>query len=120
MNKRSGYAFGFNRWHVAGDAFAAGTTVLVVTVLFEGRSVRAVRRRWAVAVKTYLIRRLSQLRIVRGPVNVVARGASHSVPIHHALDKVVALHPILMRRAVREIVERRLSESAVFESPEVL
>ena len=42
------------------------------------------------------------------------------MPVHHALRKVIALHPVLMRGTVREIVEGRLSKVAVFQPPVVL
>lgn len=120
VNKRTRNTLSLNRWHVAGDTFAARTAMLVVSVLFERSRLRTVRRRRAVAVQTNLIGRLPQLRIVRRPVDIVTRGACDSVSIHHALHEVVPLHPILVRRAVREVIERRLAQGAIFQPPEVL
>ena len=39
--------------------------------------------------------------------------------VHDALRKIVPLHPILVGRAVREIVEGGLTKRAVFELPEI-
>ena len=43
MDKSSGNTFALNRRHVAGNAVASRAAILVVTVLFEARSVRPVR-----------------------------------------------------------------------------
>ena len=40
--------------------------------------------------------------------------------VHDALHEVVALHAILMRRAVRKVVEGALTKGAVFKFPEIL
>src|SRR5215467_6341608 len=40
--------------------------------------------------------------------------------VHHALREVVPLHPVLVRRAVREMRERRLAELVFLELPEIL
>src|SRR5439155_6822825 len=58
--------------------------------------------------------------VVRGAVRVVATEAGDAAPVHDALHEVVALHPILVRRPVGEMRERRLSELVLFEPPEVL
>ena len=46
--------------------------------------------------------------------------AGDAAPVHHALHEVVALHPVLVRRAVGEVRERRLAQLVVFELPEIL
>ena len=53
-------------------------------------------------------------------MHIMAGRTRDSVPVHDALHKVVALHAILVRGAVGEVVERRLTEGAVLELPEVL
>ena len=50
---------------------------------------------------------------------VVAGRTSDAVFIHDALDKIIALHPVLMRGTVREVRERRLTQGDVFEFPVV-
>jgi|SRR5580692_5570256 hypothetical protein len=44
--------------------------------------------------------------------------AHDSVPVHHALHKIIALHAILVRRAIGKIIESSLPQAAVFELPE--
>jgi len=68
-------------------------------------------------VQTELVRGLSELRIVLGAMNIVTGCAGHTVAIHHTLDEVVALHPVLMSCAICEVKEVCLSKSNVFELP---
>ncbi len=53
-------------------------------------------------------------------MRVVATEAAHTMRVHRALDKIVALHPILMRRAIREVSERLLTGLMLFQFPEIL
>ena len=120
MDIRARNAFRFDLRHMAGDALTPWTTVFMVGVRFKTRCTRPIRRHGAVTVQTDLIRRLDKLGVVRSAMYIVAGRTSNAMPIHDALRKVVALHPVFMRRAVREIIEIGLSKSAVFEPPEVL
>ena len=52
------------------------------------------------AIEADLVTRFAQLRVVFGAVNVVTTGAGNTAPVHEALDEVVALHAILVGRAV--------------------
>ena len=70
-------------------------------------------------IQANLISRLSQLRVVRRAMHVVAGGAGNPVAIHYALREVVSLHAILVRRAVGEIIKGGLPQSAVFQLPVV-
>jgi hypothetical protein len=54
-------------------------------MLFQSHGVRAVRRRWAVAVQAELWRRFAELRIILGAVHVMAGGAGNPVPVHDAV-----------------------------------
>ena len=54
MNERAGNAFGFYRWHVAGDALRSWTAVLVMRVLFQRAGARAVRRCRPMTIQTDL------------------------------------------------------------------
>ena len=65
------------------------------------------------------VRGLAQLRVVVGPMRVVAGGAGHPVTVHHALHEIVALHPVLVRRAICKVKEVSLSKRDVFELPVV-
>ena len=73
-----------------------------------------------VAIQANLIRRLAQLRIIVGAMHIVARSAGNTMPVHHALRKVVALHPVLVCSAVGKEVESGLTQLAVFQLPVVL
>jgi hypothetical protein len=59
------------------------------------------------------------LGIVFRSVYVVAGSTSDAVLIHDALDKIIALHPVLMCGSVREVRERRLTHGDAFELPVV-
>ena len=61
---------------------------------------------------------LPQLRVVRRAVNVVAIETGDAAPIHHALHKVIALHPVFVGGAVREIKKiLRFSKRVIFQLP---
>ena len=61
---------------------------------------------------------LPQLRVVRCTVNVVAIETRNATTIHHALHKVVALHPVFVGRAVGEIKKiLRFTKCVVFQLP---
>ncbi len=74
-------------WHVAGNATAAGGTLLVVRVFFDGGGARTVERLRGVAVHADLIAGLSQLGVVIGAVDVVAGGAGNAAAIHQSFAR---------------------------------
>jgi len=119
-HKSAGYTLGFDLRHVAGYALTAGAAVLVVGVFRESRGVGAVGRRRPMTVQAELVNRLSELSIVLRAVYVMAGRAGDTVFVHDTLHKIVALHPVLVRGAVREVREARLSQCAVFQLPVVL
>ena len=86
----------------------------MMRVRLDARGVRTVRRRRSVACQANLVRRFDQVGVVFGAVDVMATEAGHPAPIHHALDEVVALHPILVTRSIGEMRERRLAELVIF------
>ena len=71
------------------------------------------------AIEAELADRFSQLRVILGSMHIVATEARNPVPIHHALHKIVSLHTVLVRCAVREMSERRLPQRVFFELPEI-
>src|ERR1035438_5419983 len=71
------------------------------------------------AFQTKHIRRFQQIGVVLGPVNVMATETSYPARIHYALDKVVSLHPVLVRSAIGKMRERLLAQLVVFELPVV-
>ena len=120
MHERSRDALALDGRHVAGNALGSGAPSLVVRMLLQSGSARTIRPPGRVAIQANLIRRLAQLRIVLRAVHIVARSARNAVPVHHALRKVVALHPILVRSAVGKEIEGGFTQLAVFQFPEVL
>src|SRR5271154_2097662 len=102
---------------MAGDALAAWAAVLVMGMKLHGGYVWAVRRRGTVAVEADLVCGLTKLRIVFSPVYVVARCAGDALPVHHALHKVIALHPIFVSGPIRKMSESRLPQCVIFEFP---
>ena len=66
-----------------------------------------------------LVNGFTKLRIVFSPVYVVARCAGDALPVHHALHKVIALHPIFVSGPIREMSESRLPQCVIFEFPVV-
>ena len=53
-------------------------------------------------------------------MHVMAGRTRNAVLVHDALRKVVALHAILVRRAIGEIEEGRLAQRAVLKFPVIL
>jgi hypothetical protein len=50
--------------------------------------------------------RLPEIRIVRRAMDIVAIGTGDAARIHQALDEVVSLHPVLVRRTVGKVRKR--------------
>ena len=67
-----------------------------------------------------LLRGLDQRRVVRRSMDVVTTEACHASPIHQALDKVIALHAVLVPRAISEMGEREIAKLVLLELPEIL
>ena len=57
-DERAWHAFGLDLRHVTSHALASGTAILVMRVLLQRRRVRAVWRRWSMAIETDLVRGL--------------------------------------------------------------
>src|SRR6516162_11137172 len=72
------------------------------------------------AFKAQHTRRLQKLEGVLGAMYVVATEAPDIMVVHDAGGEVVALHPVLVRCAVREIIEVGLAEFPGFELPIIL
>lgn len=106
--------------HVAANAFVSWAPWLVVRVRLNARGARSVRRMWAVTVETQHIRWFQQIGIILRAMHIVAAEAAHAVGIHHALYKVIPLHAILMRRAIGEMHEGLLTQTVLFQFPEIL
>jgi hypothetical protein len=94
----------------AGDALAARTAGPVMRVLLDAGGMRPVLGVGAMAGEAHLTRRLAQLRFVLGAVHIVAAEAGDGAVVHKALDEVIALHAVLMRRRVREMTSHRFAQ----------
>ena len=73
-----------------------------------------------VALQAQHIGGLQQVGIVLGAVDVMATVAADAVRIHGALDKIIALHAVLVRRTICEMSESLLAQLVFFQLPEVL
>jgi hypothetical protein len=73
-----------------------------------------------VAIQTYLVGWFSQLSIVFRAVRVVATETCDPTPIHNTLHEVIALHPIFVGGALREMRKTSHAQSMVFQFPEIL
>ena len=69
-------------------------------------------------IKAKCISGLAQLGVVRRAVNVMTIETRNAAPIHHALHKVVALHPVFVGRAIRKIKKiLRFTKGVIFQLP---
>ena len=106
---------------MASDTLAPRTAVLVVRVLFDCGCPWTVRRRRTVTVQAELIGWLSELGMISGPMHIVAVETGYSAPVHNAFDEIVALHAVLMRRAIGIVQEvGRRTERPFLQLPMVL
>lgn len=63
--------------------------------------------------------RLQQVGVVLRSVNIMATEAAHTVRVHRTLNKIVALHAILMRGAIGKMSESLLTRLMLFKLPEI-
>ena len=107
-----------NGGHMARDALAALAVGGMLGMELE-RAARARLQRRAVALQADGVPGQTQVRLVVGPVHVVAGGALHTLQVHLALHVVVALHAVLVRRSFGPMRERRRPQLVFFELPDV-
>src|ERR1700691_3310092 len=119
MHVRARNSFALDGRHVAIDASAPRCSLFVMGMRLDCGGARPVRRSRSVAFEAQLLRGLAKLRVVAGAVRVMTVGTSDSSTVHHALNEVVPLHPVLVRRTVGKIVEVGLAENVLFELPEI-
>src|SRR6266404_2378616 len=106
--------------HVAGDALAARAARSMVGMLFDRRGMRAILRVRPVTGEAYAAGRLPQHGVIIRAVRIMAAEAGDAACIHQAGHEVVALHPVLVRRAIRKMCEGRLAKLVILELPEVV
>src|SRR5215510_15042285 len=64
-----------------------------------------------------LVRRLDEVRVVTGAMDIMAAEAGDAAPIHEALHEIISLHAILVTGAFREMRETRLAELVFLQFP---
>ena len=106
--------------HVAGDAFTARASLRVVRVLFERSHTGSIWRVRCVTVETDRCRGLSELGIVLRAMSVMTRRTRHAPLVHDALNEIVALHAVLVCRAVGIVREAGLAKRVRLELPIIL
>ncbi len=74
-------------------------------------------RTGAVAIEAYLVGWLFQLRVIFRAVYIMAVETGDPAPVHDALHEIVSLHPVLVRRPIREMSEAQLSQRVLFQLP---
>ena len=119
MHVGAGDAFGFDLRHMTSRALASRTAHSMMCVLFYRCRVGAVWRCGTVAFHAELVSRRPQLRPVLRAVYIVTGRTHDAVLVHNTLGKVVALHAILVRCAIGEIIESGLPRRAVLKLPEI-
>jgi hypothetical protein len=110
----------FDCRHVTGYAAAAGTAGRMMGVLLDGGGARPGLRIRAMATKAKCVAGLTHHSHIVITVRIVAAEARHAAGIHQALNEIVALHPILVRRAVGEMGERGFAELVLLQLPEFI
>jgi hypothetical protein len=90
---------------MTGNTFVTGASRGVMGMSLNRRSVRAVRRRWPMALQAENVCRFEQISIVFRAVNIMATETANTVRVHGALDEIVTLHTVLMRGTVRKVSE---------------
>src|SRR5207245_3325106 len=106
----------FDLWHMAPRALSPGAVRLMMRMR-DGLGGRSVRRSRPVARQTEDVGGLEKVRIVLRTVNVVARETRDAALVHLALNEIIPLHPVLVRRAVGKMRERRLPQFVFLQLP---
>src|SRR5690242_14074411 len=97
--------FPFDLRHMTSDALTACAAFFVVSMRFERRRSRPVRRHRSVTVEAEFIGGLAQLRIVISAVYVVTGRTGYPVAIHDALHEIIPLHAVFVRRPISKVEE---------------
>ena len=107
-------------WHVTTYALTTRAVRLMMCVRGEGRCVWTVRRVRTVTVKTQNTRGFAQIRGIFCAMHVVASETSHAMCIHLAGDKIISLHPVLVRGAVGKVCKGGIAQLVLFQPPVIL
>ncbi len=106
--------------HVTGDTFISAARDLVMSVLFNGSSVRTIRRMGTVAFQADYIRRPYEIGAVSRSVNVMATETPDTVCVHRAGYEIISLHAILVGCSIGEVGECGFAKAVILQLPEAL
>lgn len=105
-----------NGRHVARHALAALTVGGVLCMKLD-RTAGAWLQHGIVALQADGVPGQAQIRLVFGPMHIVAGEAPDALQVHLALHVIVSLHPILVCRPFRPVRERRCAQLVLLELP---
>ena len=91
--------------HVTGHALAACGAFFVMSVFGKRCRARTIPRIGAMAIETKFVCWLSELRVILRAVHIVAVETGNASAVHNALRKIISLHAVLVRSAVRKMRE---------------
>ena len=103
--------------HMTGHTLAARAAKLVMGMFLNARRMRPILRIWAVAGRANLRNGLAQHGLILCAMWIVAAETGNATIVHQALGEIVALHPVLVRRAIREMREAGFTQLMLFQLP---
>src|SRR5262249_43152485 len=105
--------------HMTGGASAARAAESVMRVLLDAGGMGTVLRVGAVAGQAHRIPQLAQHRLVFRAVRIVATETRDAARVHEALNEIVALHAVLVRRTLGKVREACFTELVLFKLPKI-
>ncbi len=110
---------GLDLGHVAVHTLVARRARSVLRVGFDRRGVRAVGRTGSMALEARMTTELQELGVIGGAVHVMAGETRDAVRVHRALHEIVALHAILVGRAIGKMGKGVFTKIVFFQLPEI-
>ena len=108
----------FDIRHVACRALAASAFFGMMR-MFSDRGAQACRIVLGMTAEAKLIARCNQIGRVAAAVNVMAIETAEAAMVHVTVYEIVALHPVLVRSAVRPVIEVLNTKLRLFKTPGV-
>ena len=108
----------FNPRHVAGRALAPRAHFSMMR-MFADSPMESGGVIFCMAAETQLVANDNKIRWVFIAVHLMAIKATHLAVIHHTLDKIIALHTVLVRRAILPVIEILGPQARFFKLPDV-
>ena len=103
--------------HVTGSASAARAATRVVRMLLDAGGVRPILRVGAMTGQAHRVSQPKQHRLIFGTVRIMATETRDAARVHEALNEIVALHAVLVSRAVGKMCEAGFAELVLFKLP---